>query len=159
MSVTWSGEGPALLLALDRSAATPLGHQLQDQLRATVRDGRLRAGERLPSSRRLSEELRVSRGMVVACYEQLVAEGYLVGTAGSGTRVADGVRRAAGRSQPEETTSPAPTTRHRVEVDFEYGLPDLRSAPLRDWMWAMREAGRTAPRAVMGDEAEAGSLR
>jgi GntR family transcriptional regulator/MocR family aminotransferase len=78
MSVTWSGEGPALLLALDRSDATPLGHHLQDQLRAAVRDGRLRAGERLPSSRRLSEELRVSRGMVVTCYEQLVAEGYLV---------------------------------------------------------------------------------
>ena len=68
MSVTWSGEGPALLLALDRTDGTPLGHQLQDQLRVAVRDGRLRAGERLPSARRLSEELRVSRGMVVACY-------------------------------------------------------------------------------------------
>ena len=70
MSVTWSGEGPTLLLALDRAHGTPLGHQLQDQLRAAVRDGRLRAGERLPSSRRLCAELQVSRGMVVAGYEQ-----------------------------------------------------------------------------------------
>ena len=159
MSVTWSGEGPALLLALDRSDATPLGHQLQDQLRAAVRDGRLRAGERLPSSRRLSEELRVSRGMVVACYEQLIAEGYLVGSAGSGTRVAAGVREPAARSRPAGTTSPTATTRHRVEIDFEYGVPDLRSAPLPDWLWALHEAGRTAPTAVMGDERDAGALR
>jgi GntR family transcriptional regulator / MocR family aminotransferase len=159
MSTTWSGKGDALLLALDRSDGTRLGHQLQDQLRAAVRDGRLRAGERLPSSRRLSEELHVSRGMVVACYEQLIAEGYLVGAAGSGTRVATGASEPAGRSQLAEVTSPSTTARHRVEVDFEYGVPDLRSAPLRDWMWALREAGRTAPTAVMGDENDAGALR
>jgi GntR family transcriptional regulator/MocR family aminotransferase len=162
MSVTWSGEGPTLLLALDRAHGTPLGHQLQDQLRAAVRDGRLRAGERLPSSRRLCAELQVSRGMVVACYEQLIAEGYLVGSAGSGTRVAAGVSERTGRSPTARTTLRSATstiTRHRIDVDFEYGVPDLRSAPLRDWMWALREAGRTAPTAVMGDEADAGSLR
>ena len=159
MSVTWSGEGPALLLALDRADGTPLGHQLQDQLRAAVRDGRLRADERLPSSRRLSEELQVSRGMVVACYEQLIAEGYLVGTAGSGTRVAAGVHEPAARSQPAGTTDSSATTKHRVEIDFEYGVPDLRSAPLPDWMWALHEAARTAPTSVMGDEQDAGALR
>ena len=159
MSVNWSGEGPALLLALDRTDRTPLGHQLQDQLRAAVRDGRLRAGERLPSSRRLSDELRVSRGMVVACYEQLVAEGYLVGAAGSGTRVAAGVSEPGGGSRAVGPPVPCATAPQRVDVDFEYGVPDLRSAPVRDWMWALREAGRTAPTAVMGDEIDAGSLR
>src|SRR3954465_14825568 len=165
MSVTWSGKGSGLLLALDRADGTPLGHQLQNQLRAAVRHGRLRAGERLPSSRRLSEELRVSRGMGAPggwwapCSEQLIAEGYLVGAAGSGTRVAAGVSEPTGRSGPAETSCPSPTTRHRVEVAFEYGVPDLRSAPLRDWLWALREAGRTAPTAVMGDENDAGALR
>ena len=38
-------------------------------------------------------------------------------------------------------------------------MPDLRSAPLRDWLWALREAGRTAPTAVMGDEQDAGAVR
>ena len=158
MSVTWSGEGPDLLLALDRADATPLGHQLQDQLRAAVRCGRLRTDERLPSSRRLAGELRVSRGMVVACYEQLIAEGYLVGSAGSGTRVASGVREPAARSRPAGATSRSATAR-RVEIDFEYGVPDLTSAPLPDWLWALHEAGRSAPTAVMGDERDAGALR
>ncbi len=159
MSVTWSGAGPGLLVELDRSDGARLGHQLQDQLRAAVRDGRLRAGERLPSSRRLSEELHVSRGMVVACYEQLVAEGYLVGTAGSGTRVAAGVSEPAGQSRPAGATSSSPVSQQRDEIDFEYGVPDLRSAPLRDWMWALREAARTAPTAVMGDDNDAGDPR
>jgi GntR family transcriptional regulator / MocR family aminotransferase len=97
--------------------------------------------------------------MVVACYEQLIAAGYLVGSAGSGTRVAAGVREPAARSRPAGTTSPSATTRHRVEIDFEYGVPDLRSAPLPDWLWALHEAGRTAPTAVMGDERDAGALR
>jgi len=159
MGVTWSGDGPALLLALDRTGGTPLGHQLQDQLRVAVRQGRLSAGERLPSSRRLSADLQVSRGMVVACYEQLIAEGYLVGAAGSGTRVAVGVGGPARRSPRAGTTSPPPAAEHRVDVDFAYGVPDLRSMPLPDWLWALREAGRSAPTAVMGDEDDAGSLR
>ena len=159
MSVTWSGDGPDLLLSLDRSDGRPLGHQLQDQLRAAVRDGRLRASERLPSTRRLAEDLGVSRGMVVACYEQLVAEGYLVGSAGSGTRVADGVAEPARASRHAGSAVPVEASRRPVDVDFEYGVPDLRSAPLPDWLWALREAGRNAPTAMMADETDAGSPR
>lgn len=156
MAATWSAQDLAPLLAPDRSVPTPVGHQLQDQLRVAVREGRLRAGERLPSSRRLSAELKVSRGMVVACYEQLVAEGYLVGAAGSGTRVAAGVREATRPPRPASTTGPPGP---RVEVDFEYGVPDRASAPLRDWVWALREAARTAPSGVWGDEDDGGALR
>lgn len=120
MSVTWSGRGPALLVALDRTDGIPLGTQLQDQLRAAVRNGRLRAGERLPSSRRLSAELAISRGVVVTCYEQLIAEGYLIGTPGSGTRVAAGAGQRARR--PPERDPRSPTDTHRVEIDFEYEI-------------------------------------
>ncbi|MBC6468828.1 PLP-dependent aminotransferase family protein [Actinomadura alba] len=54
-----------------------------------MRDGRLRAGERLSSSRALAGELGVSRTVVTAAYEQLYAEGWLDGRHGSGTFVAD----------------------------------------------------------------------
>ena len=42
-------------------------------------------------------------------------------------------------------------------MDFEYGVPDLRSFPMRDWLWAMGVAGRTATTADLGDEAGAGA--
>ena len=87
MTVEWALGGPDILLTLDRSAG-PIGIQIQDQLRAAIREKRVGAGERLPSTRRLAELLGVSRGTVVDVYEQLLAEGYVESAVGSGTRVA-----------------------------------------------------------------------
>src|SRR5919202_1490884 len=67
----------------------PRRAQLEQQLREAIRDGRLRAGTRLPPTRELAAELGVSRGVAVEAYEQLVAEGWLVARRGSGTRVAE----------------------------------------------------------------------
>src|ERR1700728_976369 len=89
MAIEWSGLSPGLLVRLDRSASQPLRVQLEASLREAIRGGRLRAGERLPSSRELARELGVSRGMAQDCYGQLLAEGYLTSRTGSATRVAD----------------------------------------------------------------------
>ena len=98
MAVDWSGLSPELLVRLDRSAGQPLRAQLEASLRDAIRSGRLRGGERLPSSRELARELGVSRGMVQECFSQLLAEGYLTSRTGSATRVADmGDRPPAGQ--------------------------------------------------------------
>src|SRR5690349_4947604 len=88
MAVEWAGLGPEPLVRLDRAGAETLGAQIQRELREAIRSGRLGAGEKLPSSRTLALELRVSRGLVQECYGQLEAEGYLVTRGGSATRVA-----------------------------------------------------------------------
>src|ERR1700761_4130177 len=97
MAIEWSGLSPELLMRLDRSAGEPLRAQLEASLREAIRDGRLRAGERLPSTRELARELGVSRGLVQECYGQLLAEGYLTSRTGSATRVADVTSPSAGR--------------------------------------------------------------
>lgn len=63
--------------------------RLYGQIRDSILSGQLRAGARLPASRTLAEELGVSRNTVLAAFEQLQAEGYLVGRQGAGTYVAD----------------------------------------------------------------------
>src|SRR6266496_1279130 len=88
MPIEWSGLAPELLLTLDRRIADPLHSQLEGRLREAIRSGRLRTGERLPSSRELARELGLSRGLVQDCYAQLQAEGYLETRVGSATRVA-----------------------------------------------------------------------
>ena len=88
VAIQWSGLGPELLLRLDRDGDQPLRSQLETGLRDAIRDGRLHAGERLPSSRELARELGVSRGLVQECYGQLLSEGYLDSRVGSATRVA-----------------------------------------------------------------------
>jgi GntR family transcriptional regulator/MocR family aminotransferase len=151
MTVDWARGGPDLLVTLDRDAG-PLGIQLQHQLRAAIRDRRLSAGERLPSTRRLADLLGVSRGTVVDAYEQLLAEGYVESSVGSGTRVA-----ARPSALPSARPSTSPQSVRPVEIDFEYGIPDLGSVPLTDWSWAVSEATRTLPTAQLGDEDPAGS--
>lgn len=139
-----------LLVGLSRRSGEPLGHQLQRHLREAIRSGRLRAGERLPPSRVLADQLGVSRGVVVSCYEQLQSEGYLQARVGVGSVVANGVRRDAG-----EASGPVGPVA-RVDVSFEYGIPDLESFPRRAWAWAMAEACRTASTADLGDETGGG---
>src|SRR6266536_3051654 len=142
MPIEWAGLGPELLLRLDRGVREPLGSQLQRELREAIRSGRVRAGERLPSSRALAGELGVSRGLVLECYEQLGAEGYLSTRPGSATRVA--ARAQALPSALTVAVSPPP-----IAVDFRPGVPDLTSFPLHDWLWALGRAAREAPTTAM----------
>src|ERR1700749_1675422 len=81
-------EGLDLHLGVDKGAGF-VGRALETALREAIRSGRLHAGARLPGSRSPGADPGSSRGMVVQEYTQLIAEGWLTGTTGSGTRVAD----------------------------------------------------------------------
>ncbi len=80
---------PVSLPSLDRSSHEPLQRQLVAQLREAVLAGRLAPDTAVPSTRALAAALGVSRNTVLAAYDQLTAEGYLVATSGSATRVAE----------------------------------------------------------------------
>jgi GntR family transcriptional regulator/MocR family aminotransferase len=83
-------------MLLDRAGVVPLTTQLSGQLREAVLEGRIGAGDRLPSTRALALSLGVSRTVVTDAYAQLYAEGWLQGRPGSGTFVAAGAAGAAG---------------------------------------------------------------
>src|SRR5215470_14399000 len=70
---------------VDRKSATPLFRQIYLQIRSAIVSRRLAPGLRLPSTRGLASRLRVARASVISAYEQLLAEGYVVGRARSGT--------------------------------------------------------------------------
>ena len=88
-----------VLVALERGRG-PLQRQVEDQLRAAIRSGRLVADERLPSSRALAGDLAVSRGVVSDAYAQLAAEGWLLIAPRSGPRVAPSQRAFIKRDSP-----------------------------------------------------------
>jgi GntR family transcriptional regulator/MocR family aminotransferase len=143
MPIEWAGLGPELLLTLDRTASEPLRVQLEGALRDAIRSGRLAAGERLPSSRAMAAELGLSRGLVLECYSQLQAEGFLTSRTGSATRVAAGAL----------TLSPAPAApapAARLDVDFVPGVPDLTSFPRADWARVMRDSCSEATPTELG---------
>jgi GntR family transcriptional regulator/MocR family aminotransferase len=72
-----------------RAPGEPVSRWLVDALQASILDGRLRPGARLPATRDLAREYGVARGTVVAVFEELTAQGYLRSAVGSGTYVHD----------------------------------------------------------------------
>lgn len=78
-------ETSALLsITLDRTSKSSLSRQLYVQLRALILAGRIPADCRLPSTRRLADDLGVSRAVTINVFEQLAAEGFLANRRGSG---------------------------------------------------------------------------
>jgi GntR family transcriptional regulator/MocR family aminotransferase len=68
-------------------AGTPLYRWLYEELRSAILAGHLRPGSRLPATRDLAAQYRLSRPTIVTAFEQLRSEGYVEGKIGSGTYV------------------------------------------------------------------------
>ncbi|HET9316041.1 MAG TPA: PLP-dependent aminotransferase family protein, partial [Vicinamibacteria bacterium] len=75
-------------VSVDRASDVPLYRQVYDGYRDAIVLRRLRAGERVPSTRDLARELGISRIPVLTAFEQLLAEGYFEARVGAGTFVA-----------------------------------------------------------------------
>lgn len=132
-----------ILLHLDRLQPRGLRAQVEQGLREAIRSGRLSSGAHLPSSRMLADDLGVSRGLVVAVYEQLTAEGYLVSRRGSGTMVSPEAF-AVHRHRPR-----AVVTANRP-LTFTPSQPDLNLFPRQAWARAFRSAWRKLPDDALG---------
>jgi GntR family transcriptional regulator / MocR family aminotransferase len=78
-----------LMVHVNPDADEPLQQQIFTSLRNAILTSLVKPGDRLPSSRSLAVELRVSRTTTLLALDQLIAEGYVVTRPGSGAYVAD----------------------------------------------------------------------
>ena len=132
--------------------------QLIRALKGAILDGRFVAGTRLPASRSLSRELDMSRNTVLAAYEQLQAEGFLLGRVGSGSYVANVGHAAPLKRASSTLIAPLSTFARRalantdgrripghqhsdLRYDLQYGLP--LANPMLASVWR-REVSRAA---------------
>ena len=95
------------MIAIDRRASRPLHRQIYDSYRKAIINGGLRAGQRVPSTRMLAQDLGVSRIPVLNAYAQLLAEGYFESRVGAGTVVSTSLPDQVIPAQPRATTLPA----------------------------------------------------
>jgi GntR family transcriptional regulator/MocR family aminotransferase len=123
------------IVSLDRKSATPLYRQLYEGFRHAILEKRLRAGQRIPSTRSLAVELGVSRLPLLNAYEQLAAEGYFHSRAGSGTFVARVPSGAGVRTSARvELRTPAPVRGRRlVSRDTDFLLANSSDPWLGGW--------------------------
>jgi GntR family transcriptional regulator/MocR family aminotransferase len=146
---------------LDRSSHQPLAAQLVRGLTAEIRRGRLRPGERVPSSRRLARELKVHRNTVVAAFDELVAQGWLETTPASHTRVTSTLpiedwTKAASKSRamgfevrPWINSSRSFEATPANVLDFSGGLPDARLFPANVLARAFRRSLQRSTAALL----------
>jgi GntR family transcriptional regulator/MocR family aminotransferase len=139
MTIPWTAAG--LDLHLERTGNGQRAG-LENGLRAAIQSRRLGAGTMLPSSRTLARDLGIARGTVVAAYDQLVAEGYLLSRPGAGTLVAD-----LGPASEPAAERPRPRV---VRMDLRPGTPDVASFPASAWLRATRQAVANAPASAFG---------
>ena len=66
-----------MTIRLQANSGKRLYEQIYEHIRQEIREGKLLAGERLPSTRSLAEYLQVARSTVDYAYDQLLSEGYI----------------------------------------------------------------------------------
>jgi GntR family transcriptional regulator/MocR family aminotransferase len=123
--------------AVDRRSDAPLFRQIYEWTRAAIVAGRLRPGERLPSTRSLAAQLGAARGTVDAAYAMLSGEGWIVARGAAGTVVAPQLGLTT------QHLTPSPPVAHRSSVGefgsgttprpFRMGLPALDAFPRKLW--------------------------
>lgn len=153
-------------VALDAAGSTPMYDQLSEWFRHAILDGRLRPGQRVPSTRSLARELKISRVPVLSAYEQLYAEGYLETFVGAGTCVARAIPGETIKPNGGERPAPLQNATHaaprkvaqRVEGlrvpaqtwahnqgAFRVGLPAIDHFPVTAWSKLLNHHARHPP--------------
>lgn len=140
-------------------------------LRRAIQQGILLAGTRLPSSRDLAQELRISRNTVVYAYEQLITEGFLISDR-RGSVVSDIFSDMAATQQVVPTPSqpcvalaqraqgvmPLPVAAE-LNCGFAPGVPSLADFPVQLWRTMLDRTWRSLDSAQLGYSDAAGELR
>ncbi|KAB2343140.1 PLP-dependent aminotransferase family protein [Actinomadura rudentiformis] len=145
-----------------------LSEWLAAQLRNAIADGRLPVGGRLPATRVLAAELKVSRGVVTEAYQRLAEVGHVVGRGRAGTIVvaapvtppppAD-ARPDAGVFDAEPGADIFDRMRAApARIDLSPGVPDLTAFPRAAWLRAERSVLADADLGY-GDPRGASALR
>ncbi|MFK4064764.1 PLP-dependent aminotransferase family protein [Streptomyces sp. NPDC029674] len=153
-SISPGGASDFLQLDAGDAPRGGLSDWLARRIRSAIADGRLAVGSRLPATRTLAADLRVSRGVVTEAYRRLTEDGHVAGRGRGGTVVV-AVPHAPirpsplpgrdGGASPEGlfTTPPDLGVFDAIRsaparIDLSPGLPDLAAFPRAAWLRAER---------------------
>ncbi len=137
--------------SLSPASETPLYRQLADYIRHLIASGGLRAGDRLPPTRELANQIGLNRTTISAAYAALEAEGLIKGEVGRGSFVSSAAEpgakhvewAAALTRMPAMPTRPT-LSRESVRIDFTSSRPSSSLFPLEEFQGCCREVLESA---------------
>ena len=130
-----------------------LYEQIYEYIADEIREGKLLAGEKLPSTRSLADYLQVARSTVELAYDQLASEGYIesvpyrgyyicrveelyrIGTSGGGLRSG---KKGAGQEDGQPGQKDSRTARY-FDIDFSPNAIDMNLFPFGTWRKITRD--------------------
>lgn len=133
---------------INRENEVSLKRQIYQKIKDYIIDGRISAGEPLPSTRELAKGLAVSRNTVCEAYDMLMAEGFVLSSQGAPTRVAEGL--SIPKESSEESLQKESQSNDNIKADFRTGQPDLRYFPRYIWNRIMYKAMDEMPLCQFG---------
>jgi GntR family transcriptional regulator len=124
-----------MLFRLNPSSGLPIYLQLMEQIKHAVETGALKAGDQLPTIRKLAEDLVMNPNTVVRAYRELQHEGVIELRHGSGAFVSESVAGHARVTRKAQTVVQSALerlhalglTEDEVRRLFENELAQLRS--------------------------------
>lgn len=83
-----NAKGKSMDIIITNSDGTPIYEQISSQIKKLIMNGKLKAGDPLPSMRLLAKELRISLITTKRAYEELERDGFIQSFTGKGSFVA-----------------------------------------------------------------------
>lgn len=141
-----------LYLNIQKEPGRFLMKQIYEQIRFRILKGELTAGQKLSSTREMSQVLNVSRNTIMEAYEMLMAEGYVTSVPGSGFFVAQGAEFSAAPSKISDyqMTAFASGKLEEGTIGFHSGTPALDLFPRSKWNKIASRTFNEAPVSALG---------
>lgn len=111
----------------------PMYEQLYQYVRQEIEQNRLRAGEKLPSKRKLATHLKISLITVETAYQQLLAEGYIRSVPKSGYFVEPLHTQNLQVPQPMKAPAQQIEAPHSYAYDFRTNSVETEAFPFATW--------------------------
>jgi GntR family transcriptional regulator/MocR family aminotransferase len=129
------------MIVIDNTSAIPLYFQIYEQIKEQIISGQLVEGSKLPSTRSLSIDLKVSRNTVESAYQQLCSEGYVESKASSGfvvlkldSFIISKIKREYVKNvEKHKILLPETEADNDYKYVFQYGSLSAPDFPLRLW--------------------------
>lgn len=126
---------------LDTKSKIPLYQQLYEYIQKSINSGELRAEEKLPSKRKLSQHLKISVITIENAYEQLITEGYIYSKPQRGYYVTD-ISNSSPITAPKHSEFQPVIPEKSLPYEFRTNSADTNRFPFATWAGLMREVLR-----------------
>lgn len=131
-----------MTIRLQADSKQCLYEQIYEHIKKEIKEGKLLAGERLPSTRSLAEYLQISRSTVDVAYAQLLSEGYLEARPCKGyfvckmdgmLRLAEETKEQSGQQEEDSYEESGEAVSQGALLDFSPNGTDMSAFPFGVW--------------------------